>query len=190
MGASRVSRNCVRHDLMTGGNLCLRMNDLLDGHSTDDDRHDLMTGANRDRRMNGTDDRCDRNLDGTTDVSHDLRRNDLLDDPNLVAMMGGNLYRHTNGMDDRNDQKMDGTTDVSHDLRRNDLPDDPNLGASRAIRNCVRRGLNLDVMTGVNLCHHMNDRLDDLKTDVNLLNRSCAPHDLKMVENFDVMSRL
>jgi hypothetical protein len=40
-------------DVKTDGNLCLRMNDLLDDHSMDDDRHDVLVG----HRMNAMDDR-------------------------------------------------------------------------------------------------------------------------------------
>jgi hypothetical protein len=49
------------------------MNDRLDDHSMDDG---LMTDVNLCLRMNGTDDR-------KKDASRDLRKSDLLGDPNL-----------------------------------------------------------------------------------------------------------
>ena len=55
LGGNRVIRNYVRHDLMTDesldGNRDLRMNDLLDAHSMDDDHRDVLV----DHRMNVTD---------------------------------------------------------------------------------------------------------------------------------------
>jgi hypothetical protein len=106
---NHVNCSCVRHDLKMGGttdvSLCLRMNDLLDdlnldvmmdanrdhhmndlldGHSKDDDRHDSLV----DHRMNATDDLNDLNLDVMMDVSHVNRncaRRDLKMDVNLVV---------------------------------------------------------------------------------------------------------
>ena len=93
LGGNRVIRNYVRHDLMTDesldGNRDLRMNDLLDAHSMDDDHRDVLV----DHRMNVTDElkmvgnllnrncvRHDRNLDVNLDAMNP--RVKLMDDLN------------------------------------------------------------------------------------------------------------
>ena len=163
MGASRVNRNCVRHDLMTDGssdvNRGHHMNDRLGDHSMGDDHRDVLVG----HRMNVMDDRNDLNLVVTKDVNRDLRTNDPLDDLNLDVTMDVSRDLRMNVKDDRK-------TDGNHVSRNYVLPDQKtggNLDASRVNRNCVRRDLNLDA---------------------NLLNRSYAPRDRKMDVNLDAMS--
>ena len=109
-----------------------RMNDRLDDHLMDDDRHDVLVG----HRTNVMDDRNDQNLDGNR-----VNRNCVLRDQNLGAMTGVNHDRHTS--DPLVYRKTDVSSDENRDLRMNGMDDlnDRNLG--------------------VNLCHRMNDPLDD-----------------------------
>jgi len=100
-----------------------------------------------------------------------------------------------------------GNLDASHDLHMNDQLGAHLMVASRVNRNCVRHDLSLDAMTDVNLCHRMNDQLDDQNLDVtmdvslglhmndllgghlmdgNRVNRNCVRRDLMMVVTMDV----
>jgi hypothetical protein len=105
----------------------------------------------------------DRNLDVMMDVNRGLRMNDPLDD-------------HLKG-DDHHD------VPVGH--RMNGM-DDLKMDANHVNRNYALRDLNLVVMTDVNLCHRMNDQLNDQSLGVNLLNRSYVRHDLNLVVMTDV----
>jgi hypothetical protein len=94
---------------------------------------DVKMDVSRGLRMN---DRLDGLSSGVNlDASRGLRMSDLLVDRNLDASSDGNLYRRTNEPQD--DLNLD---DVRHGLTMGD-----------------------DLMTDVNLCHRMNDRLDDRK---------------------------
>ena len=180
MGASRVNRNCVRHDLMTDGssdvNRGHHMNDRLGDHSMGDDHRDVLVG----HRMNVMDDRNDLNLVVTKDVNRDLRTNDPLDDLNL-----------------------DVTMDVSRDLRMNDQLDDHLMDGKMS----HRVDLSIDPECYVLVGHRMNVK-DDRKTDGNhvsrnyvlpdqktggnldasRVNRNCVRRDRKMDVNLDAMS--
>jgi hypothetical protein len=85
LDASRVNRNCARHDQKMGAKTDvsrdLRMNDLLDGHLKDDDRHDAPVG----HRKNGMDDRNDLKTDGNH-VNRNYAPRDLMMVGNLDAM--------------------------------------------------------------------------------------------------------
>jgi hypothetical protein len=135
------------------------MNDQLVGHH--DQKLDGNLGVNLCRRMN---DRLD---DLMTDANRDHHKN-VMDDQNLDV-------NHVSRNYVRRDLSLDAMTDGSHDHRRSDLLDDRNLDDDLHDPNLV-----------VSLCHRMNDPLVYRKTDVNLLNRNCAPRDLKMDENLDV----
>ena len=180
-------------------NLCHRMSDPLDDHSTDGDR---MTNASRDHHRSDRLD--DQTMDACLVVNLCLRMNDRLDDRTMDGslygnrdhhmsamddhstggdlMMGVNLCRRMNGMDDRCDRnldvdrlgdlKMDVNLDASHGHHTNDPLDDHSTGG--------------DLMMGVNLCRRMNgmddrcdrnldvDRHGDLKMDESLVAKNLA----------------
>ncbi len=83
------------------------------------------------------------------------------------------------------DLMTDGNLDVIHDLRRNDQLDDRNLDVTKA----GNRDHRMNGMGDLNLDgNHVNRNYAprDLRTGVNLLNRSCVRHDLTMVVSLDV----
>ena len=180
MGASRVNRNCARHDLMTDGNLdvslCHRMNDLLDDRNLDDDLHDQNLDDDlHDQNLvvNLLNRSCvlrDQNLDVNLVVSRGLRMNDLLDDHSMGdgLMKGANHDHRMSVMGDRNDLMM-----VVNLLNRN----------------CALHDQNLDAKMGGNLYPRMNV-MDDLNLDASRANRNCALHDQMKDVNLDAMSHL
>jgi hypothetical protein len=170
--SDRLVDHSTDDDLKMDASRGLRMNDQLDDH------HDRKMDGNLYRHTNVMD---DRKTDESSDVSRDLRMNDLL------------VYRNLDVSRDRhmNDPLDDLTMDVSRVNRRSgvhlnaqmvhdhrvDLTIDPEC--------YVRRDLSLDAMTdgshdhrrsdllgdhhdrkmdgnlGGNLCLHMSDRVDD-----------------------------
>ena len=117
--------------------------------------------------------RHDRKMGAMTDVSHDHRRSDRLDD---LSSYVTNSYRVDLTIDplcyvtdDRNDLMTDVNLDVSLYLHMNDPLDDHSTDDDHR-----------DVLVG----HRMNG-MDDLKMVVNLLNRNCAHRDLMTDGNLD-----
>jgi hypothetical protein len=180
-----VSRGLRMNDLLGGQNWDVKMGGNLYRHTNVmDDRNDLKMGGNllnrncvrRDLKTDGNSDvnLCphmsglldDLNLVVTTDVNLCLRMNDLLGDQNLGDdhhdVLGDH---HTNVMGDQNDRNLDVMMDANRDHRRNDPLDDHLMDGNR--------GLHKNVM-------------DDPSLGVNLLNRNCVRHDLKMGGNSDV----
>jgi hypothetical protein len=201
----------VKDDRKTDASHDLHMNDRLGDLNLDDDHHDDLV----DHRMNVKGDRnLDGNRVIRNYVRHDLmtdeslgvnlchRMNDLLGDHLMVVShvnrscvrrdlkMGVNLYRRMN--DQLDDHSMDdGLMTVVNLYRRMNVMDDPSLGVKMDVSRDLRRNDRLDDHSmeddhrDVPVDHHMSG-MGDRKTDVNLLNRSYAPRDLKMDGNSDV----
>ncbi len=118
--------------------------------------------------------RHDRKMGAMTDVSHDHRRSDRLDDLSSYVTKSYRVDLTIDPLcyvtDDRNDLMTDVNLDVSLCLRMSDRLDDHSMDddlmtdVNRVNRNCVRR---------------------DLKTDASRVNRNCVRRDLKMDVNLD-----
>ena len=150
----------------------------------------------------------DQNLDAKTDVSRDLRKNDLhldvkfldvmtganrdrhmnekLDDPNLSAV-DANRGHHRNVKDDQNDQKMDVSRDRRMSDLRLDVMDDRNLSAvdvSRGHHRNVtgdRNDQKMDVSRDLRKNDlHLDVKILDVKMNCHRVIRKCALNDLSL----------